>query len=183
MIESVSRPKKPAAIPRDVEAFLKHWQSVGKTGLMPTLRDFLDARPFKYQSDVAIVDVMNAGEMRFRLFGTGLSTIAGRDLTGSDVLSNFHPDARAEATRLAWKAVTVPCGYYVRRDMRRGAYETSAVGIGLPLVHEKSGRPCIVGFSSVMGKTTDVVGGEESPFVRSTTLLKWIDIGAGTPDG
>ena len=150
---------------------------------MPTLRDFLDAPPFKYQSDVAIADVLSPTEMRFRLFGTGLSTIAGHDLTGSDILSNFHPDARAEASRLAWNAVTVPCGYYVRRDMRRGAYETSAVGIGLPLLHEQSGRACVVGFSSVMDKTTDVVGGEESPFVRSTALIKWIDLGAGTPDG
>lgn len=183
MTQSVSRSRKPTAIPCDVEVFLKHWQSVGKTGLMPTLGDFLDAPPFKHQSDVAIADVLSATEMRFRLFGTGLSTIAGQDLTGSDVLSHFHPEAGAEASRLAWSAMTVPCGYFVRREMRRGAYETGAVGIGLPLLHEKTGRPCLVGFSSVMSKTTDVIGGEESPFVRATELIRWIDIGAGTPEG
>lgn len=170
-------------MPRDVEAFLKHWQMVPKTGLMPTLRAFLDARPFKHQSDVGIVDVISPTEMRFRLFGSGLSTIAGHDLTGSDVLSNFHPDAHADASRMAWSAVSVPCGYIVCREMRRDAFETTAVGIGLPLLHEKSGRPCIVGFSSVAGKTTDIVHSDRSPFVRAVELIKWIDIGAGTPNG
>lgn len=180
---NVSRQIKPRAVPRDVEAFLKHWQMVPKTSLMPTLRAFLDARPFTHQSDVAIADIVSPTEMRFRLFGSGLSTIAGVDLTGSDVLSNFHPAARAEASRLAWSAVSVPCGYVVCREMRRDAFETTAVGIGLPLLHEKSGRPCIVGFSSVADKTTDVVHSERSPFVRAVELMRWIDIGAGTPNG
>ncbi|MBY0509880.1 MAG: PAS domain-containing protein [Rhodospirillaceae bacterium] len=183
VLPDVNRQTKPPAVPRDVEAFLKHWQMVPKTGLMPTLRAFLDARPFKHQSDVGIVDVISPTEMRFRLFGSGLSTIAGHDLTGSDVLSNFHPDAHADASRMAWSAVSVPCGYIVCREMRRDAFETTAVGIGLPLLHEKSGRPCIVGFSSVAGKTTDIVHSDRSPFVRAVELIKWIDIGAGTPNG
>jgi len=177
------RPTRPLAIPRDVEDFLAHWRGIQKTGSVPTLRDFLDAPPFRLQSEVAIVDVTARGEMRFRLFGTGLSTIAGHDLTGTDVLSNFHADARAEATRIAWGAVSVPCGYYLLREMRRGPFETAAVGIGLPLVHQKTGKLAIVGFSSATGKSTDVVGGDESPFVRATELIKWIDIGAGTPNG
>jgi hypothetical protein len=179
----INRQSTRHAVPRDVEAFLKHWQAVPKTGLMPTLRAFLDARPFKHQSDVAIADIVGPKEMRFRLFGSGLSTLAGVDLTGSDVLSNFHPDARTEASRMGWSAVTVPCGYIVHREMRRDAFETTAVGIGLPLLHEKSGGPCIVGFSSIAGKSTDIVHSERSPFVRAVELITWIDLGAGTPNG
>jgi hypothetical protein len=182
MASDAERPKKPMAIPRDVQAFLTHWQGIAKTGVMPTLQDFLAARPFKFQSDVAIVDVVGPTEMRFRLFGTGLSTLAGHDLTGRDVLSNFHPDAQAEASRLAWCAVTVPCGYFVLREMRRGAFETRAVGIGVPLLNEKTQKRCVVGFTSIIDKTTDVVRGDESPFVRACELIRWIDIGAGTPD-
>jgi len=177
------RPTRPLAIPRDVEDFLTHWRGIPKTGLAPTLRDFLDAPPFRLQSEVAIVDVNARGEMRFRLFGTGLSSIAGHDLTGTDVLSNFHAEARAEAARIAWSAVSVPCGYHVLREMRRGPYETTAVGIGMPLLNEKTGKLGIVGFSSATGKSTDVVRGDDSPFVRATELIMWIDIGAGTPDG
>jgi hypothetical protein len=175
--------RKPRAIPRDVEAFLKHWQGIAKTGLVPTLQDFLTARPFKHQSDVAIADVLGPTEMRIRLFGTGLSTLAGNDLTGRDVFSNFHPDAHANASMMGWNAVNIPCGYYVLRELRRGAFETKAVGIGLPLLNEKTGKYSVVCFSSVADKLTDVIRGDESPFVRSCELLNWIDIGAGTPNG
>ena len=128
------------AIPADVEEFIQHWKSIAKSTTVPGLRDFLDFRPFKLQSEVAIVDVIGPTEMRFRLFGTGLSKLAGVDLTGADVLSNFHPAARAEASRIAWVSVNRPCGYILRRELRRGAVETSAIGIGLPLLHEQSGR-------------------------------------------
>jgi len=149
---------------------------------VPTLADFLDAPPFKLQSEVAIVDVVSSTELRFRLFGTGLSTMARVDLTGTDVLSNFHPRARAEASRIAWTAVSRPCGYLLRRSMRRGVIETTAVGIGLPLLHESSGRVGLVGFSSVLEKSVDVAESGESPFVKAVNLIRWIDIGAGTPD-
>ena len=173
---------KPGNIPRDVEAFLQHWKKVARTGLVPTLADFLDAPPFKLQSVVAIVDVVSSTELRFRLFGTGLSTMAGVDLTGTDVLSNFHPTARAEASRIAWTGVSRPCGYLLRRGMRRGVIETTAVGIGLPLLHESSGRVGLVGFRSVLEKSVDVAESGESPFVKAFNLIRWIDIGAGIPD-
>jgi hypothetical protein len=182
MIFDVNRHTKPTTIPKDVDAFLKHWQSIPKTGLMPTLQAFLAARPFKHQSDVAIADVLSPTEMRIRLFGTGLSTLAGHDLTGRDVFSNFHPDARANASMLGWNAITLPCGYYVLRELRRGAFETTAVGIGLPLLNEKTQRHSVICFSSLTDKTTDVIRGDESPFVRSAELIRWIDIGNGTPD-
>jgi len=173
---------KPGDIPKDVDAFLQHWKKIARTGLVPTLGHFLDAPPFKLQSEVAIVDVVSPTELRFRLFGTGLSTMAGVDLTGTDVLSNFHPTARAEASRIAWSAVSTPCGYFLRRGMRRGVIETVAVGIGLPLLHEASGRIGLVGFSSVLEKSVDIAESGESPFVKAVNLIRWIDIGAGGPE-
>jgi len=172
----------PTDIPGDVEAFLQHWKNIPKAGLVPGLRNFLDARPFKLQSAVAIVDVVSPTEMRFRLFGMGLSTAAGVDLTGTDVLSNFHPAARAKASCNAWTAITKPCGYFVRRDIHHGLFDTQAIAIGLPLLHEQSGRICLVTFSSLLDKTSHLAKGDESPLVRNVQLIRWIDIGAGTPD-
>lgn len=168
-------------IPSDVEAFLAHWQSISKVGQVPSLRNFLDAPPFKHQSEVAIVDVVSVTEMRFRLFGTGLSIMAGVDLTGTDVLSNFHPAARAKASRNAWTAIAHPCGYFVRRDLHHGAFDSKVIAVGLPLLHEQSGRVCLVTFSSVLDKSSNVSRGDASPLVRNVHLIRWIDIGAGTP--
>ncbi len=175
-------PQNVSAIPHDVEEFVLHWQGIGKTGLMPTLREFLDARPFKLQSEVAIVDIVSPTEMRFRLFGTGLSSLSGHDLTGSDVLSNFHPNARAAAAYNAWAAVTMPCGYYVRRDHQRSPFKTHAVAVGLPLLHEQSGRVCLVVFNATVDRAVDMGREEANPTVRAISLIKWIDIGAGTPE-
>ena len=175
-------PQNVSVVPPDLDAFVLHWQKIGKVGLMPTLRGFLDAPPFKLQSEVAIVDVVSPTDMRFRLFGTGLSSLSGHDLTGSDVLSNFHPTARAAAASNAWAAVTLPCGYFVRRDLRHGLFKTHAVGIGLPLLHEQSGRVCLVVFSSTVDKSVDAGGGDGSPVVYNVSLMRWINIGAGTLD-
>jgi PAS domain len=148
---------------------------------MPTLRGFLDAPPFRLQSEVAIVDVVGPMDMRFRLFGTGLSSLSGVDLTGSDVLSNFHPTARAAAARNAWAAVTTPCGYFVRRDHQRSPFKTHAVAVGLPLLHEQSGRVCLVVFNSTIDKAVDTGRAEANATVTAVSLIRWIDIGAGTP--
>ncbi len=168
-------------IPGDVQEFFLHWQVVGKTGLIPRLQDFLDFPPFKLQSEVAIVDVGGEGDLRFRLFGTGLSSLAGRDWTGMDVLTNFHPSARAEAMRTASLAVSRPCGYFVTRYVQRVVIETRAIGIGLPFLNDKSGQVGLLTFSSLIDRTTQVIAGEAESFVRAVPLMRWIDIGAGIP--
>lgn len=172
-----------ADIPGDVLEFFQHWQKIGKAGLVPTVSAFLDFPPFRLQSEVAIVDVSGPADMRFRLFGTGLSVMAGRDFTGSDVLAQFHPKARAEAARIVWAAASQPCGYFVRRTMRRGNFETQAIGVGLPLLHEASGRCWTVGFSSAQDKVTEVIAEGDKEFIHKFSLIRWTDLGAGTPAG
>jgi hypothetical protein len=170
-----------SAVPADILAFAEHWRSARANNLVPSLSDFLDRPPFAHQRDTAIVDVVAPGQMRFRLFGTGLNDLSGDELTGSDVLSHFHPSARAEAERITWAAVTMPCGYLLSRKMRRGAFSITASGIGLPLLHQQSGRFCIVGFTSHISTQTKVVDSVAEGFVNEVKLTQWLDIGARTP--
>ena len=130
----------PAPVPIDVEEFLQHWRAIPKTGLIPSLREFLDFRVFRQQSEVAIIDVVGPTEMRFRLFGTGLSLLAGEDMTGKNLLEQFHPQTRVEALRIIWASVSTPCGYILHRTFRRGAVETGTVGIGLRCCMNKAAR-------------------------------------------
>jgi hypothetical protein len=167
--------------PADIEAFFAHWRSAGRGGVLPSLADYLDLPPFARQKDTAIVDVAPDGEMRYRLFGTGLSDLSGNDLTGSDVLSHFHPAARAEAERIVRTAASVPCGYLLRRQMRSGSHEITAEGIGLPLANLRSGRTCIVGFTSNIAKRTELAASDAKMFVTGVSLIRWIDVGAGAP--
>jgi len=170
-----------ASIPGDIADFIEHWQSIAKVNGIPRLREFLSFRPFKLQSEVAIVDVSSPTEMRFRLFGTGLSELAGADLTGEDVLSTFHPAARSEAGRIAWLAVNRPCGYILQRELRRGSVVTTAVGVGLPLSHDRSENISLVGFSSTLAKLTEFTTRDSGVFVTGVKHIQWIDTGAGTP--
>jgi hypothetical protein len=170
-----------SAVSADILAFAEHWRSTRKDKLVPSLSDYLDSQPFAHQRDTAIVDVIAPGQMRFRLFGTGLNDLSGDELTGRDVLSHFHPSARAEAERISWAAVTTPCGYLLSRKMRRGVFAVTATGIGLPLRHQQSGRLCIVGFTSHISTRTEVVDSDEEAFVNEVKLIQWIDIGERTP--
>ena len=172
----------PTVIPQDIEDFIAHWQAIEKKGFVPGLQAFLDFQPFKLQSEVAIMDVLGPTEIRFRLFATGLSSLVGRDMTDSDVLLQFRPEARAGAARMAWSTVSQPCGYIRWLEMSRGAVLTSAVGVGLPLRHEQSGRICIVGFVSKTDRTVEYTGDPESRFLTGVKLIRWIDIGAGVPE-
>ncbi len=146
------------------------------------MQAFLAFRPFKLQSEVSILDVIGPGEMRIRLFGTGLAAIAGRDLTGGDGLLLFDPKVRAEAGRIVWAAANKPCGYIVQRQMRRGEFTMRALGIGLPLHHEQSGRTDIVSFNTGIGRSLSATDNLPGGFVTDLKLLRWIDIGAGVPE-
>jgi hypothetical protein len=170
-----------SAAPADILAFAEHWRSTRRDNLVPSLSDYLDRQPFAHQRDTAIVDVVAPGQMQFRLFGTGLNDLSGDELTGHDVLSHFHPSAAAEAERIAWTAVTTPCGYLLSRKMHRGALAITASGIGLPLRQRQSERLCIVGFTSHISTRTEVVDSKEEAFVSEVKLIRWIDIGKHIP--
>lgn len=136
---------------------------------------------FEHQSNVALVDIHGATDMRIRLFGTGLTDIAGADLTGADLLSNIHPDAQAQATRMAWTAVTQPCGYLMRRLLQRGVHQISATSIGLPLLRDKSDVRSLVGFMSREGYADEINTIQASVYIQEIKLIRWLDIGAGIP--
>ena len=136
---------------------------------------------FEHQSNVALVDVHSVNDMRIRLFGTGLTDIAGSDLTGADLLSNIHPDAQAQATRMAWDAVTRPCGYLMRRLLQRGIHQITATSIGLPLLRDTSNVRSLVGFMSRVGYADEIHTTKASIYIQEIKLVKWIDIGAGIP--
>lgn len=138
---------------------------------------------FEHQSNVALVDIHSKNDMRIRLFGTGLTEIAGTDLTGADLLSNIHPDAKAEATRIVWGAVTTPCGYPMRRLLQRGVHEIRALTLGLPLRREKGDVRSLVGFMSREGYTDEINTAKANVYIQEIKLVRWVDIGAGIPQG
>ncbi|MSO72235.1 MAG: PAS domain-containing protein [Rhodospirillaceae bacterium] len=172
----------PLVTSRDIEDFIAHWRAIQKEGLVPGPRAFLDAPPFRLQSEVVIYDVHGPTDIRLRLFGSGLSTIVGRELTGSDMLQHFRPKARAEAGRIVWCAVSKPCGFIRRLEMSRGAVVTSALSVGLPVRQELSGRMGVVAFVSRMDRTVEYTIAQESPFLSGVKLMQWVDIGAGVPE-
>ncbi len=172
----------PLITSRDIEDFIAHWRAIPKEGLIPGLRAFLDFPPFKLQSEVVIYDVVSLSDIRIRLFGTGLSMVVGRELTGTDMFQQFRPEARAEAGRIVWAAVHKPCGYIRRLEMSRGAVKTSALSVGLPLRHELSGRMAVAAFLSRMDRTVVYTTALESSFLTGVKLMQWVDIGAGAPE-
>lgn len=167
-----------SSVPADIKDFLAHWRAARKDHPVPLLCDYLDLPPFAYQRDTAIVDLMPDAQMRFRLFGGGLSFSTNQDLTGQDVLSHFTPAARAAAQEIARGMLARPRGYLVHRTMRCGSIEVAAEGVGLPLRNARTGAKHIVGFTSNIAKRTNVANTDEAMYVTEMKFMRWIDIDA-----
>lgn len=72
-----------SALPEKLKAFYDHWAALPKEGFVPSLRDFLGNPSPEFQPYVAIYDVIdNGASLPLRLFGTGLVSFNGGDLTG-----------------------------------------------------------------------------------------------------
>jgi hypothetical protein len=93
----------------------------------------------------------------------------------------FMPTHAPTRRAMPWAATSHPCGYFVQRDLHHGLFDSKAVAVGLPLLHDQSGRTCLMTFSSVLDKSSNVSTHGESPLVRKVHLIRWIDIGAGIP--
>lgn len=169
------------ALPEKLKEFYDHWASLPKEGLVPSLREFLSLPSPEFQPYCAIYDVIDGGKrLPLRLFGTGLVSFNGGDLTGKDFLMSAEPELRDTISYTARTQVEFPCG---RTDLRRLSttqgknVETEA--LSLPLATGEGKPPCIVLYLQY----NETVGyGETLESMMEMRGIRWVDVGAGVPD-
>lgn len=168
-------------LPDKLKAFYDHWAGLPKEGLVPSLREFLGQPSPEFQPYVAIYDVEDGGKrLPLRLFGTGLVSFNGGDLTGQDFLMSAQPELRETISYTARTQIEFPCG---RTDLRRLSttqgknVETQA--LSLPLTTGEGKPPSIVLYLNYK----ETVGyGETLESMMEMRGIRWVDIGAGVPE-
>lgn len=161
-----------------LSAFRDHWQGLRRPfEVAPLFSRFLDranpaTAPYTY-----IVETEQR-QQRVILFGTGISEVYGRDLTGSSV-AEMLPEPALRAISVGLRRMSsvqcgllVACGFIGRGNLpMRGTY------LMLPLLR-KAGEIVIAGaaeFAYDMNSRGSVVGSGR------VIVSQWIDIGSETP--
>lgn len=158
-------------------AFLAHWRSLPREGLVPTLQAFLDKAHPGFAPWVNILDYVSDDEMPVRYFGTRLADSFG-EITRLNFLDFLNDDVRPTVARGHRLICQIPCGWVTQaRAITNSGREMVAETVSLPLARE--GRPaCVV-------KLTHVI--EHLNFRESLVTVdrvddeRWIDLGAGVP--
>lgn len=174
-------PPVSTELPEKLGAFYEHWASLPKDGLVPSLREFLGRPSPEFQPYCAIYDVVDGGKsLPLRLFGTGLVSFNGGDLTGKDFLMSAEPELRDTITYTVRKQIEHPCG---RTDIREVASSSGKSvethSLSLPLGTDEGKPPSVVLFLDYK----ETIGyGETLGAVLEMSSIRWVDIGAGVPE-
>ena len=100
----------PADALREIREFYEYWASLPKHDYVPRLSDWLDHAVPYLQPFVAISDIISPSRLKIRYFGAGLVEVMGADRTGSEAEEVYVTSAKPLISRVAWEAVTRPCG-------------------------------------------------------------------------
>ena len=158
-------------------AFLAHWRSLPRAGLVPSLEAFLDKAHPGFAPWLNILDFISEDEMPVRYFGTRLVESFG-EITRLNFLDFLNKDVRPRVARAHRLICETPCGWATHaRAITNGGREMVAETVSLPL--SRDGKP-----ASVV-KLTNVI--EHLNYRESLVTVDrvenehWIDLGAGTP--
>jgi hypothetical protein len=176
-------PHALADLPAELTAFYRAWRKCGNGELVPSLSAYLDAPSFGLQPYVSIFDLHDHTDVRIRLFGTGLVTLAGQDFTSRTVAPIYSREDMAFAASTAWRAAGHPAGYTCLRAVK------SATGlliqcecICLPLLPPAGVPRCMITMLHVPEVLPRIPADGDMRVITAFKLLNWVDIGAGIPE-
>jgi hypothetical protein len=162
--------------------FIRHWLTLPRHGLVPHSRDFLDRAPVSHMPTVTIFEV-TPDSLLCRFMGSTLVRHWQGDFTDQRLGDGLTlgPPAGVQA---AQRMVEQPCG------MRRAGAVTLTSGcivkfeaVQLPLATDPGRAPRIVVYATLAASDREVnrIGRDDFAEVGDSTLVQWLDIGAGVP--
>jgi hypothetical protein len=158
----ISQTSAPASALRAQEDIFAYWASRRRWSRLPSRRDIEPMALKRHLPTVSLIDVVpprgeaDGGAFRFRLAGTGLYPVFGREITGLG-LEQVYPGQEAEYWRTQLDTVI--------RDRRpaagqhslawRGVGRLSVLWLRLPLSSDGERVDMILGYDAVIGQRDD----------------------------
>jgi hypothetical protein len=143
----------PTAAMRAHEELFAYWASLRRGAALPARRDLQPGAIKRLLPTISLVDVARGPlDFRFRLAGTGLYDVYGREITGRGLGEVYNTAAadywRAELVRVV-EAARPAAG--VHNLAWRGASHLSILWLRLPLAANGCDVDMILGYDAVVG--------------------------------
>ena len=151
----------PAAAIRAHEELYAYWSSLKAGGPLPIRRRLDPGDMKRLLPTVSLIEVIpgEAPDYRFRLAGTGLYNVYGREITGRRLGEVYNSSAgdywRAELGRVVRECRP---GVGIHNLAWRGASHLSIVWIRLPISRAGSDVDLILGYDAVIGANSIATG-------------------------
>ncbi len=159
------------------------WEEARGDRLLPNANEIDPAQIAYILKDVAILDVIDAMNIQYRLAGTAIAERMGQDPTGNNLIEMTAPETRATVSKILCTIVSHPVGALATYENIYNTGKRAVVeSLYLPLQKGESQSDRIVSVHS-REKTVTYEDTQPNSTVAAKILeLKWIDIGADTPD-
>jgi hypothetical protein len=155
----------PAAAARAHQEMFAYWASLRRPGRLPGRQHVDPAGMKRLLPTVSLIDILGAGgaacdrDYRYRLAGTGLYTVYGREITGAGLCDIYNSTA-ADYWRSELEKVVdggrpgVGCHNFAWR----GAAHLSILWLRLPLASNGRDVDMILGYDAVIGLQSENSG-------------------------
>ncbi|PCJ68451.1 MAG: hypothetical protein COA62_14905 [Rhodobiaceae bacterium] len=164
------------------KALFEFWTETRKQDLLPLATEIDPSRIPHLLKDIAIFDVLDKTEVRYRLAGTSIAERMGADPTGQNVIEMLSPKTREFISEIIEAIINQPVGVLVKYEtVHQGGKRAALESLYLPLGRTEETSPRVLS-THVQQK---ILGYEEERSATSVaeaiTDVIWIDIGAGVP--
>ncbi len=163
-------------------SLMRYWDELRGDRLMP-LRSEIDLGPIKRALPYLVIyEPRSPTECLFRLVGTAVRDMLGREITGQNLFALSPAEVRRGRSWRFWSAATQPCGHYFHMPVTFPHDMVSMhEGFSLPLRPEQAHAPALL-----FGLFAPVAGEHwlnRGPITQlnPTQDHGFIDIGAGVP--
>ncbi len=158
------------------------WETVRGDRLMPSASDIDPSQIAYILKDVAILDVIDATNIQYRLAGTAIAERMGEDPTGNNLIEMTAPETRTVVSQILQTIVSQPAGAIaVYENVYSTGKRAVVESLYLPLQKSEGQSDRIVSVHS-RERTVTYEDEQARSIVAAKILdLTWIDIGAGLP--
>jgi hypothetical protein len=159
------------------------WDEVRGDRLLPNTSDIDPSQIAYILKDIAILDVIDPMNILYRLAGTGIAERMGEDPTGNNLIEMTASDTRAMVSKILHLIVSHPVGAIATYENVYNTGKRAVVeSLYLPLQKAEGQSDRIVSVHSREKTVTYQDEQAHSTVAAKILELKWIDLGAGTPD-
>jgi hypothetical protein len=162
---------------------LRAWDAWRGTRLLPRRQDMILADLTAILSRVVLFDFLDADRIIFRVAGTALCDVVGRELRGCNLLDFAAPEGRGLRARRMQHIVARPCGAVISGERRSASgmkFRTEALSLPIVPARPDAAMQIIGVISLELGqpRPSRVSPGEIGVLPEA---YRFLDIGAGLP--